>query len=395
MINPHLCYILGFTTSLLVYLLGWSEYYPTLSNSLLFFLVVTIVAHFVLSRTWFKKNEFIKKNDTQDHRINPWVITGFLYFLWLLDFLYEGGIPLFKILLNVPFDYKKFGVPALHVLAVTLSSFYTVYLFHLFLKTKKKMILLLYAINLISAILILSRAMFFFNLASSCFIYLYRIEKISLNKVLLMIPAGLILLYLFGIVGTKRVSFESQSEYNPDFFLQNGGATTEFRESKVPKEFFWSYFYISSPIANLQLNILTHEERPITLKRILEFINNELLFESISKRVNKLFGTQRENEFTIKEQFNVSTVYSRSYSYLGWTGMIVMALTILILPYFYFKLIRHNSYSLEGAAILCTTFLFMSYDNTIRLMALGFQLVYPIIFPRIEKLILSIKKIEQ
>jgi hypothetical protein len=198
-------------------------------------------------------------------------------------------------------------------------------------------------------------------------------------------PVMILIFYFFGVVGTKRVSFESQVPYNPSLFLDNGKATSHFRESSIPKEFFWPYFYISSPLANLQVNITTYDVRPITPTRILEYINNELLFESFSKRINKLFGVEREKENVIKDPFNVSTVYSRSYSYLGWIGMTITALVIVLLPMLYVKIIRDSPYQMIAVAILCTTYLFLSYDNMIRLMALGFQLVYPILFPIVEK----------
>ena len=391
MINPYTSYILGFAVSLLVYQFGWSEIYPRLTYQLLLFLAATFVAHSVLARTWNK----IRQAPTEKvaaPKISPILVTVLIYLLWTADFVNEGGIPLVKTLLNIPYDYKLFGVPSLHVFTVTFASFYTVYLFHLLLKTRDRKIIVLYFINLFAAILIYSRSMLFFNLSSCVFLYLLSVEKIPYKKMALASPVVILLFYFFGVVGTKRVSFESQVSYNPTLFLDNGRATTQFRESAIPKEFFWPYFYISSPLANLQVNITTYYVRPITMTRILEYINNELLFESFSKRVNKLFGIDRENENVIKDPFNVSTVYSRSYSYLGWIGMTITALVVVLVPLLYLKLIRDNPYHSIAVAILCTTYLFLSYDNTIRLMALGFQLVYPILFPMAEKMIVKTQR---
>jgi oligosaccharide repeat unit polymerase len=393
MINPYSCYILGFIFSLFVYQFGWSEIYPPISTSLIGFLIATIVSHFVFSK-WWVKNKFIKnKNDevSSSPKLNPWFMTIFLYICWSADFINEGGVPLFKMLFNLSYDYRAFGVPSLHVFTVTFTSFYCIYLLHLFLKTTKKEYLLLYLINMVSAILIYSRSMLFFNLASSFFLYLLYIDKIPYKKLLLVAPIIIILFYLFGVVGTARVSFESKTNYDQNSFLDNGKATFQFRNSVIPKEFFWPYIYISSPIANLQVNINTYATKPITLTRVLEYINNEWLFESISKRINKLFGVEREKENNIKDPFNVSTVYCRSYSYLGWAGIIAMGLFVLIVPMAYRKLIVNNPYQLISVAILCTTYLFMTYDNMIRLMALGFQLVYPLVFPAVENKISQLR----
>lgn len=390
MVSPHLCYILGFGFSLLIYLLGWSDAYPILHFSLLSFLIGSISAHFFLTWIWNKRVNL--KNQTPDisQRLNPLLVTTFIGVLWIADFLY-GGVPLFKILMNIPFDYKKFGLPAIHVLAVTLTSFYCVYLFQLFLHQRNKTILLLFVVNFAPAILVFSRAMLFFNLASCCFLYLLYVERIPYKKLLIGIPVVIVLFYLFGWAGTKRVSFESNSEYNNNFFLDNGVASKQFRESSIPKEFFWSYFYISSPLANLQTNINYYQVKSITAKHILGYINNELLFESISKRINAMVGIEREREYGFKDPFNVSTIYSRSYSYLGWLGMAITALVVLLLPIFYFKIVSDNPYRLSAIAVMCTMYLFMSYDNTIRLMGLGFQLVYPLVLFWIEKRLLSPK----
>ncbi|MBS1507155.1 MAG: hypothetical protein JSS79_10965 [Bacteroidetes bacterium] len=226
--------------------------------------------------------------------------------------------------------------------------------------------------------------MILFNLSTAFFLYLLHSDTVRYQIFLWAIPITIIVFYLFGVLGTIRVSFESKTQYNPNSFLETGDATESFRSSAVPKEFFWPYIYISSPVANLQTNINSYPVKPITITRVLEFMNNEWLVESLSKRINQLVGVQRELEHTIRQQFNVSTVYSRSYSYLGWFGIFATATMVLMLPILYMKVIPKNYIAL-ATAMLCTTYLFLVYDNTIRLMALGFQLVFPILFPFVER----------
>lgn len=386
MINPYSLYCAGFLAALLLYPLHWSSAYPALKLPLIAFITCTLMAHFVLSRYWTKVKPvtFYKTNPIT----NPIHVTIFIYCLWIVDFLYEGGVPLFNILLSRPFNYRLFGMPGLHVLAVSLSSFYTLYLFHAFLSDRKKILLLLYLINLSAAVLIISRSMLFFILIGSCLLYLFTRDKIPVKKLSLLVPVLVIVLYFFGVAGNKRGAAEGNGSYNPDEFLETGRATENFRESFVPKEFFWSYIYISSPLANLQMNINHHTVPPISRRRILEYINNEFLFESISKRINTLAGINRQEAIIIKHPFNVSTIYSTSYTYIGWPGMITMAVFILALPVLYFKMLsKNNSYSLTAYAILCTMYLFFIYDNTIRLMGWGFLLVYPITIPVVDRVL--------
>src|SRR5690606_22537386 len=200
----------------------------------------------------------------------------------------------------------------------------------------------LFLVNLSAAILIYSRAMFFFNLSGCLFLYLMTRNKIP--RFLPLIAAGslVILFYLFGVMGTLRVSHEAGTSYNNQHFLEIGKATPAFRDSAIPKEYFWTYIYMSSPLANLQTNISHYPVEPPSVHSAAEMVNNEVLMDFISKRVNVLLGIERRGEITVPGPFNVSTVYSRCFSYLGWYGMITMAIIVLLIPLVYVKVIHSN-----------------------------------------------------
>jgi len=393
MINPYFCYAFSFLTAIVVYLLGWSTLYPRLSVVLFAFLFLTIIINALLGWRTAKSQNLKFRSITFSKRSYPFLITAFIYILWALDFLYEGGIPLIKILFNQPYNYRLFGIPSLHVFIVTFSSFFTILLFHAYLSNKQRHLLILYFINLAAAVLIYSRAMFFFNLSGSFFLLLFWAKKPP-AWLLCFLPIVLTgLFYCFGVLGTLRVSREAKVKYDNRLFLHSGKANDSFRESVIPKEFFWTYIYVSSPLANLQQNINTYEHQPISLKKTLGLINNEVLMDFISKRINGYIRVNREREHTIDGPFNVSTVYSRSFSYQGWLGMSIMFCVILVLPWIYVKLIPCDSaFFFSGFAILCTVFLFLAYDNMIRFTGLSFQLVYPIILYLVaEKLQLTKK----
>ena len=380
MANPYFCYAFSFAIAMMTYPLGWSDLYPALTLLLTCFLGVTIIIHLWLG-FHFQKSKLIQHKPLLIEATGaPVFITAFLYLLWSCEFLYEGGIPLVMILLDQEFNYILFGIPTLHVFIVTFSSFYTVYLFHLYLSGRQKVIFFLFVINLLAAILIYSRAMFFFNLSACFFLFLFSVKRIP-GIVLVITPVlVLLLLFFFGVLGTLRVSRQSSREYSNKLFLSTGGATESFKESVIPKEFFWPYIYITSPLANLQHNIKTHSGHEVTLSNITQMVNNEILMDFLSKRINSLTGSERKTENNILGPFNVSTVYSRAYSYAGWTGMSILAMVILLVPWLYAKLFPARSpFFPTGFAILCTTFLFLAYDNTIRFTGLSFQLVYPVV----------------
>ncbi len=384
MVNPYSSYVVSFSIALLAYLLGWSELYPPLHGSLLTFLILTIAFHLALSRYW--KSTVTFSFLPVDSFFNPVAVTIFIYGLWTADFIYEGGIPLVKILLNQPYNYRLFGVPSLHVFTVTFGSYFTIFLFALFISSGKRIYIYLYLINLFAALLIYSRAMLIFNITASVFVYFLSSPSFSWKRFSVLTMGFLFLIYFFGILGSLRVSFEAKQRYDPNLFLEIGKASTAFRKSVVPKEFFWGYIYLSSPVANLQQNVNTFQVPSFSVSRMVQHINNEMLFDFISKRVNRMFGVERERENTIPERpFNVSTVYSRSFSYQGWIGMFMISAFVLILPLIYLKMLPINRYYLTGIAILNTMYLFLFYDNTIRFTGLGFQLVYPFVLPLVEK----------
>lgn len=384
MINPYSSYIVSCCLALAMYWLGWSELYPPISSYLLGFLLLTVLLHFILSFYWKSKNFSVIRPSVSF--FNPLATTIFIYALWAADFIHEGGIPLIKILLNRPYDYRLFGVPSLHVLAVTFGSFFTVFLFSLYISTRLRPYLYLYLINLLAALLIYSRAMMMFNLVASAFVYLLCSPSISWRQISAGLIAFILVSYFFGVLGTVRVSFEARKDYDPRLFLDVGQASETFRSSIVPHEFFWGYIYVSSPLANLQYNINTFQVPPFSFDRLMQHLNNEMIFDFISKRVNRIWGVEREQENSLPQKpFNVSTVYSRSFSYQGWVGMCLIATFVLIVPWIYVQILPVNSYSLCGLAILNTMYLFLMYDNTIRFTGLGLQLVYPFALPLAEK----------
>ncbi len=208
MVNPYFSYAIAFTISLMAYALGWSKLYPTLTISLFVFIAITIVLHLIFSIYW--KNKIDRIYFPASPFLNPVITTIFIYILWTADFIYEGGIPLIKILTDQPYNYRLFGFPTLHVFTVTFGSFYTVYLFSLVVQQQKKIYLILYIVNLFAALLIYSRAMLIFNLSSSVFVYFLNSPRISWRRASFLILAPVLLIYLFGILGNLRVSFESR-----------------------------------------------------------------------------------------------------------------------------------------------------------------------------------------
>ncbi|HMI66906.1 MAG TPA: hypothetical protein VK517_12750, partial [Cyclobacteriaceae bacterium] len=118
-----------------------------------------------------------------------------------------------------------------------------------------------------------------------------------------------------------------------------------------------------------------------------EMFNSEALPDFLSKRINRLFNLDQPTEKRIPGPFNVSTIYSRSYSYAGWWGLILMALVVISFPFLFLKLLPpSSSFFLPGWAILCTMYFFFAYDNMLRFTGLSFQLAYPLLLHQLSKI---------
>jgi hypothetical protein len=383
--NPYGCYVTAFAIAMATYLLGWSELYPALRTGLVVFLIVTFLVFLAIARYWppIKQVQFASIPSLERPAV---FITAVIFIGWIAEFIYEGGIPFLKILLGVPYDYKKFGIPTFHVLLVTFSSYYTLYLFHVWLSKRSRLILVLYVINLFVAILIYSRAMLFFNLTGSLLLYLTFRPEISTRQLALIAVSAMALFYVFGVLGSLRVSRIAGKAYTNENFMATGGATKSFRESVVPKEYFWTYVYVSSPLANLQQNINLDPGGPLTVRRLISLINAEILPDFISKRTTLYFRLAFYNDSRIPGPFNVSTIYSRAYSYAGWTGIFIMGVFLAAFPLFFCWLLPPSSrFFLSGWCLLCTMYFFSVYDNTFRFTGLSFQLVYPVILHWLDK----------
>jgi len=383
--DPYSCYVISFGIATVVYLPGWSGLYPPLQSALIALLISTIAIHFWLSRRLQKKMTAVPRApDPSDN--SPVYVTGFIYVLWVAEFVYEGGVPLFKIIFDIPYNYRLFGIPSLHVFVVTFSSFYTIYLLQLYLARRTRMLLLLYCVNLVAAVLIYSRAMLFLNLWGSLVVYLTCTGGLTRRQAITGVAGVLVLLYGFGVLGSLRVSRIAGQPYNNENFLQTGDATESFRTSIIPDEYFWAYMYISSPLANFTQNIRLQKPDPPTPTNLAALINGEILPDFLSKRIAKFLDLRPRTESRIPGPFNVSTIYSRAYSYAGWTGILLLAGFLISFPVAFVKILPYNSrFFLTGWAILCAMYFFSMYDNPFRFTGLSFQLFYPVALHWIDK----------
>jgi hypothetical protein len=373
--NPYIVYGLGFFLTILMYTLHWSNLYPRLSVQLFLFVTVTSLISALAGLLFHKKN-YLSYKEVYYSSGTLWIVTIIIIISYFIECAYMGVIPIIEIWNSTGYDYRTFGIPTFHVVLVTFNSFWAVFMFHNYISQKKRHLLLCYILSLLPAILIFNRAMLMLNLASSFFV-LFMATKHLKKLIIKVFIIVIVVLFLFGLAGNIRLS-GAQSVNN--IILQLGDATQEFRESAVPKEFFWAYLYITSPIANFQQTINDHHITPFSFQKFGTFINRSFLPDFIWKR-NVFFIEPVEHVDQISISFTVGSVYGTSYAYMGWWGIVLMFFYIIGFNLFVMvSLAKRSIFFVTGIAILDCIMLLSIFDNMFSFSGLSMQLFYPVLF---------------
>jgi len=360
MFNPNYIYTFIFFIVVAMYQLGWSNLYPKLTTPLLVFLIITIIINFMCG---FFVNRFnklrltiIETKETEGSSRNVILI---LLGLWAID--------------------KLFGdIPTIHIILITFTSFYSIHVFSRYLREKTRNLLIGF-VTLFLTVSLLStfRILIFFNLITYLLTYIYIKRPLKSLKGKFFVAGTVIaILYIFGYLGNN---LKGESYNDGELILTIGEASDGFRSSFVPNEFFWTYLYASSPLANLELNVGNSNSMNPTIKNSFLWFNSEFMPDFISKKVFLSMNEEQITGMQINEAMNVSTVYLRSYRYASWFGLSIMALYIAIFPIVYLSLIKNTKFFVPGLVSLITIYMFLVFDNLFAFSAISFQLVYPLL----------------
>jgi oligosaccharide repeat unit polymerase len=387
LINPYFIYVLSFLAVIIAYLFNWSKLFPELGLSLVVFLMSSIIVAFLMGKSFSKRN-IITFNKIKFSNKVEWV-TYAIILGYFVEFLYHRNFPLLAIFTKVPLNYTEFGIPTFHVFLVTFNSFFSIYIFQMILSEtkKKKELIVLYILNLIPSMLIMNRGMLVMILISCLFVYLIKNHRqITLRKITGLLVIMLFGLYLFGVAGNVRVNNTyktNTSAFDNNLFMQIGGATDEFKKSFIPKEYFWGYIYVASPLANLQQTIDKFEHKEdVDFSDSFKFVITQLFPDFISKRIVSLYQWNIPTGNQITPELNVSTAFSQPYVILGWVGISLFTLFIFMFAFFYILLLKwlNSEFFVIGVAIMNSIFLFNTFSNMFAFTGLSFQLVYPLLF---------------
>lgn len=377
--NPFVIYIASFGGMLAVYQLGWSELYPPLSPAILWF----FAASFLLAGIFAV---MVSHEVGAPARYSPGLMPSrIVYFLaasFVADLLYTGEIPLVSMLFGGDFQHDgEIGVPTLHVFNVTFGSAFATIRFCDFLYSKRRPRYLLEAlIPIIFFVLVVYRGAILIVFVSWAFVFIIK-SGMTAKRGILICAAAAAALFAFGALGDLREG--------PEAVEKLGKPSDAFRNSGVPKPYFWAYIYLTSPLANLQLTIdlPEMEQRSVT-----EFVISEMLPDFISNRALPLLHSGHPTEPAeriktpeVSPGLNVATIYGRPSALLGWTGIWLLFAELFSLIILYIWLIRNSPYRVPCLALLNTFIVFCTFQNMISYTALLMQLVWPLFIPHWTK----------
>jgi hypothetical protein len=383
--NPNLIYIITFSIPFLVYSLGWSTLYPELTDSLLLFYSATflfcVVAGVILSSIVKFKYVPISEFAYNKH------VLVILFLFYLVDIAYSGYVPLIAYTSGVAtYDTNpNYGIPTIHVIMVTFNLFFSFYVFHQFLSSKKKSLLIVYILTIMPFVILVMRSNIMYIIIGSLFISTLSRRFFSIPHLLRLVVFCFGTLYLFGYLGNLR-----SSNGDSTFIPRNSGVTEEFLDGWVPNEFYWGYLYIASPVASLQNNINTEKKVEPDFK---SFFVIECIPDFISKKVGAAVDVKQRNFNQLNNFLNVGTIYANAFSYLSWTGMIIMFVYLMTFMNVYYILVsKSDTFKMTGYAIMFNVIAFGNFSNTLQFSAFSFPLIYPIIFSMILYIVKNRKR---
>ena len=377
--NPFFLFASSWSVVLFCYQLNWSQIYPSMSCGLYIFLYISIIISLILSINSKKKNKFRFKKLSYPLTYYTTIIKyiKILYVLLIIEFIEAKSIPLIGFVtgnINVS-AYIDFGIPLLHV--VILNSFFllfyiSAYCYFSSKGTDKKKFVIPIILCLLAPILFMSRGSVMYMIFSYFLLFIMSYNKKTIKLYIMLVISFFLILYGFGRFGDFRMQDNSgHSEY-----IQNIGKSSDtFRNSVIPKAYFWSYLYISSPIATLQNAIDTKKEFDERTSGPLHLVVNEILPMFISKRIG--METERlSDEYRIANTLTVGSTYLGPYLTWGWKGIIIIYIYIMFLIYIMERLIPKKSiFYIPMILVLSNIAFFSLFDNMLIYMGLCPQLV--------------------
>jgi oligosaccharide repeat unit polymerase len=378
-LNPFILNALSFLIALVSFELKWSESYQEIDNLLFVFLLFFIFVNVVLGVTFSKLT--LVKFIYVDTRLCFQLLVVFVVAL-IADYLYSGHIAIVNLLSSDGVFYKEinhlpFGI---YVAILGLGATLQIQYYAKYVIEKNRKYLLLSSVCLLLLTTTGTRSILVLCIVSCLLIQLSFINSKSITNILKLMFFFAISIFLFSEIGNIRSNNYKNETYmkinNIDvesILLSKGNATTDFKESKLPKSLFWIYTYTASPVANLN-SILQHRKSHDSLDVF--FMSNFL-----PDFVVKLTGYKKPKDKSsfVLDVFNAYTIFGLPAANWGYLGMFVTLCIITIfltLMLLICTMIRNNIVILSIVACISSFSMFANmYQSDIFMFVIFFSLI--------------------
>lgn len=381
MINPFYISAISFLGTILVFSLRWSEYYQELDTELYLFIISNILINVILGFTLRKKLKFVKLS--KENKKIPKIIL--LIFLgYLVNFVYAKEIPLINAMLGIGTYYGEIKMlPTFYPLLMSLNVFSAIYVFYHYLSFKDIKYFRYSLILLLPFLINMGRGVLFMTLIPCILLYFSQSKfKVSIKIAFKVIAIALVSLFIFGYLGNLRTPPSYLQNISPsERILVIGNATDEFRDSIVPYEFFWTYIYIASPIANLN-EFMNYEQED---SNIYEFIVYNFFPQSLRKRSMNIDIINPKQHLVI-DTFNVSTAYAIPYLQFGLIGIFLYQITYLLLFFILYLMLKKSQYKSIFLSIYSVIALLSLFSNMLVLDVLIIPIILCVILKVTSKI---------
>ena len=352
MLNCFYWYSIIWTAILLLYNLKLSAFNQSLNIGLLVFIIFTIIISFTIG--YINRKKFKYTPSAVDLGIMPTII---IVILFVLNFIHAKSIPFFAIIGGSSLYGEFNSIPSLYTFLNAISFYYGINYFNAYLNLNehKKRNLICFLIINFMFLLVFSRSTIAFLIMGAFVLYILskkksslKEKKINVKKIIIIFFFVFLLLYSFGALGNIRSGYK----YNDNSYIQRIGLYEKYPKY-LPKQFMWSYSYVTSPLANLNNNIQINGRTGFNYQGFLsELINRTIairLFPNIQYGIEAVLGVG-----IIREYFSASTGYFLMYTYGGFLGMSIQYFVLLMVSYIQVMLLKdkRNEGKMNGTFIV-------------------------------------------
>lgn len=364
-------YIFVWLTVILLYICGWSSLNTELSPTISAFFAITIFLCFSMSLTE-SPISLVKLRWVGKRKPIGLICIAVAF---CADWAYRGSIPIFS-------DYQGYdpaqgvdelvvGIPYVHVVIVAVAIFYTMYTAFLLVSdngSKRYAFELMFLLSLL--LLNNSRGYVVFCI----FVWLLmtvafrgcQLRNLKVSTVLFSVVATVVVIYFISVMGNIRsgVGWNDCSYIKRIAFFDN-------YPNWMPKHFMWTYSYVTSPLANLNLN-LENYAGDIDIKT--------LIYSFFPEQFSGSYISNHANISYMVLHLNAASGFV-NFAYAGGVYGMFIAFFVMILYFTVVKLILKHFIVLEtfGNAVLCFLVASLIFFNVFTTSALCYIPIFLII----------------